>query len=157
MNIDFNTNANWKRKTGLGAVMLAAAVGLSGCQDDAGVASHNVSKAADNFEINRQIVFYNGITDQYIAEIEGLCSIEADGADKQLEVTCKVGETSEGQALVNKHFLGLSDNVTYFVLQTEPSDVSLFHHRVTFKPQTIVPDIDYRASGEELLTPSPQQ
>ena len=30
-------------------------------------------------------------------------------------------------------------------------DVSVFHHRITFKPQAIVPDIDFRGSTEELL------
>ncbi len=34
---------------------------LAACQDDAKVASYNISKAADNFEIDRRIVFYNGI------------------------------------------------------------------------------------------------
>lgn len=140
----FNVNANWK-KIASPLAAAALAMSLAGCRDDADVASHNISKAADNFEINRQIVFYNGITDKYIAEIEGKCSIKADGADKQLEVTCKTGPDE-----VYKHFLGLSDNVSYFVLQTEPSDVSLYHHRVTFKPQSIIPDVDYRGDVQDL-------
>ena len=49
-------------------------IGLSGC-NDADIASQNLSTAADNFQINRRIVFYNGITDTYILTIEGLCSI----------------------------------------------------------------------------------
>jgi hypothetical protein len=51
---------------------LALAVGLAGCSNDAQVASRNLSQAADNFEINRRIVFYNGITNDYILVIEGL-------------------------------------------------------------------------------------
>lgn len=116
---------------------LIAAVFIIGC-NDADIASHNLSKAADNFEINRRIVFYNGITDSYILVIEGLCSVYDDGLG-QLEVTCKVGE---GQ--FKKHFLGLSDNVTYFSEQLESMDVSAYHYRVIFKPRTIVPDIDIR-------------
>ena len=46
------------KKIILVALMSAA---LSGC-NDADVASANVSKAADQFEVNRRIVFYNGIT-----------------------------------------------------------------------------------------------
>lgn len=141
---NFNVEGNWK-KVASPLAAAALALSLTACKDDAEVASYNISKAADNFEINRQVVFYNGITDKYIAEIEGKCSIEADGADKQLEVTCKTGPNE-----VYKHFLGLSDNVSYFVLQTEPSDVSLYHHRVTFKPQSIIPDIDYRADVQDL-------
>ena len=52
---------------------------LAGCQRDAQVASWNLSKAADNFEINRRVVFYNGITDSYMLTIEGRCSIEDSG------------------------------------------------------------------------------
>jgi hypothetical protein len=116
---------------------------LAGCQEDAQVASYNISKAADNFEIDRRIIFYNGITDSYMLTIEGRCSIEDQG--NQLEVTCKIGPSE-----YKKHFLGLSDNVTYFAEQIETADVSVFHHRVTFKPQQILPDIDFRGSVEEL-------
>jgi len=129
--------------------VLAAAAGVSilalaGCQDDAAVASYNISKAADNFEIDRRIVFYNGITDTYMLTIEGRCSIE--DQTTQLEVTCKIAPSA-----FKKHFLGLSDNVTYFAEQLETSDVSVFHHRVTFKPQQILPDIDFRGSAQELI------
>ena len=76
---------------------------LAACQDDAKVASYNISKAADNFEIDRRIVFYNGINGEYMLTIEGRCSIE--DQTTQLEVTCKVGPSA-----FKKHFLGLSDN-----------------------------------------------
>jgi len=62
---------------------------LTGCGSDASIASRNLSKAADMFEINRRIVFYNGITDSYLLTIEGRCSIEP--TKFQLEVTCKTG------------------------------------------------------------------
>ena len=114
----------------------ALAGGLTACSDDADVASKNLSKAADNFEIQRQIVFFNGITDTYLLTIQGLCSIDDQG--RQLEVTCK---TKDGY---KKHFLGLSDNVSYFVEQQSAVDVSVDHYRVTFKPETVLPDVDAR-------------
>ena len=120
--------------------MLAA---FAGC-DDAKIASRNLSKAAENFEIDRRIIFYNGITDTYMLTIDGRCAIDDQG--KQLEVVCKVSQDA-----YKKHFLGLSDNVTYFAEQLEMADVSAYHYRVTFKPQTILPDIDFRGSGTELL------
>ncbi len=116
---------------------------LTGC-NDARVASRNLSIAAENFEIDRRIVFYNGITDTYMLTIEGRCDILDQQA--QLEVTCK---TSSDDYM--KHFLGLSDNVTYFAEQLETADVSVFHHRITFKPQAILPDIDFRGDTMELL------
>ena len=122
---------------------------LSGCEDDASIASHNISKAADNFEINRRVVFYNGITDQYMLTIEGYCSIDADGLDNQLEVTCKVGDGE-----FKKHFLGLSDNVTYIAEQLDSAAVSDQSYRLVFKPQSLRPDIDFRGDVDELISPT---
>ena len=112
-------------------------MGLAGCSNDAMVASENLSKAADNFEIMRRIVFYNGITNDYILTIEGLCSQTQ--TDKKLAVTCM---TAVGQ--YKKHFLGLSDNVTYFSEQMEAAPANVYHYRVTFKPSAIIPNIDFR-------------
>ena len=117
---------------------------LASCSDDAQTASYNLSKASDNFEVVRRVVFMNGITDKYILEIVGLCSIEA--ANKQLSVTCKTGNSQ-----YKKHYLGLSDNVTYFLEQMEGIKVSSYHYRVTFKPQEIIPDIDFRGDKKELV------
>jgi len=125
-----------KKLAGLLLVLALAPIALAACGDsDADVASHNLSKAAEQFEIERRVVFFNGITDKYLLLIEGLCSIEDEG--RQLEVTCKIGDGE-----FKKHFLGLSDNVSYFVEQTESADVSTTHYRVIFKPESIVPDFD---------------
>lgn len=107
---------------------------LSSCTD-ASVASSNLSRAADQFEIYRRVVFYNGITDTYILSVEGFCSIK--DFNGQLEVTVKIGEDK-----YLKHFLGLSDNVTYFAEQLEAANVSKDHYRVIFKPKAIIPNID---------------
>lgn len=117
--------------------MIGLILGLTGCASDADVASDNLSKAADQFEINRRIVFYNGITDKYIFTVEGKCSLGNSDPDKQLSVTCKVGDNE-----YKKHFLGLSDNVTYFAEQLDPANVSRWHYRVIFKPEVIIPDVD---------------
>lgn len=128
------------------AAAVLAAVGtvvLVGCSSDAEVASENLSKAADNFEVNRRIVMFNGITDTYLMVIQGNCSIEDQG--KQLEVICKIGDGK-----YKKHFLGLSDNVSYFVEQGEAVAASANHYRVTFKPQQIVPDVDFRGGSDDV-------
>lgn len=122
------------------ALIGAVGLGLAACgPDDAKVVSQNLSKSADNFEVNRRIVFYNGITGDYMLEIEGLCSLE--NLSNRLAVTCKVGHQK-----YKKHFLGLSHNVTYFAEQIYGKHESAYHYRVTFKPQTILPDIDFRGS-----------
>jgi hypothetical protein len=127
-----------KIKTLVGAA-LAALLLLSGCSSDADVASKNLSTAADNFEIQRRIIFVNGITDKYLLVIEGRCSLGNFDAERELSVTCKIADDQ-----FVKHFLGLSDNVTYVVEQTKAASVSEYHYRVVFKPEEILPDIDFR-------------
>lgn len=122
-------------------VSLLAVGVLAGCARDADVASRNLSVAADMFEINRRVVFYNGITGDYMLTVEGLCSLGNNDSSRKLSITCKVGP-----AAYKKHFLGLSDNVTFFVEQLEPAPANPYHYRVVFKPQSILPDIDFAGS-----------
>jgi len=119
-----------------GAILLG--VGATACSSDADVASKNVSKAADNFEVNRRIVVINGITDKYLMVITGACSIDT-GDAKKLVAICK---TSPGH--YKKFFAGLSNNVTYTVEQGQPIKASTYQYRVVFKPETILPDVDFR-------------
>ena len=115
-----------------GATVVALA--LTGCSSAADVASHNLSQAAENFEINRLIVGINGITDEVLFTVEGKCSIERDG---DLVVTCM-----HGPGDVRKHYVGLSDNVTFISTQLDPVDVDEFRVRIILRPQTVLPDFD---------------
>lgn len=126
----------------------AMTFGLSACEDDAAIVGENMTKAADNFEVERRIVMFNGITDEYLLEVVGKCSIKDEG--HQLEVLCKTGDEE-----YKKHFLGLSDNVSYFVEQGEPVHASAYHYRVTFKPQSILPDFDARVDTTDGPTSQP--
>ena len=117
-------------------VIILLAVLVSSCSD-ADVASKNLSQAADSFEVFRRIVFYNGVTGEYILVIEGLCSLGNYDPAGSLSVTCKTGVNS-----YKKHFLGLSDNVTYFAEQIDSVGVDIYHYRVIFKPSVIIPDVD---------------
>jgi hypothetical protein len=119
---------------GLGLLVL---VSVAGCRTDADVVSENLSKSADQFQVLRRVVFYNGITESYMLTIEGYCSLGNYDEAGSLTVTCKV---AEGQ--YKKHFLGLSDNVTYFVEQLDGANVSKDHYKVIWKPSVIIPDID---------------
>ena len=119
---------------------ILAVTGLVGCESEADTVSHNLSKSADSFEVNRRVVFLNGITDKYLLTIEGKCAIVDEGG--QLEVTCKVGDNT-----YKKHFLGLSDNVSYFVEQTDAKYEDAFHYKVLFRPESIIPDIDLQTSN----------
>ena len=115
----------------LGLIIITS---LNGCTD-ADIASRNISKAANMFEIERRIVFYDAIQGVYLLSIEGRCSIQS--TNRQLAVTCKTNERS-----YKKHYLGISDNVTYFSEQLKPAQVGVYRYRVIFKPETLVPNID---------------
>jgi len=116
----------------------ALALGLAGCTSTgADVASRNISQDADNWKVNRRIVFINGITDKILFTVEGKCSINDQG--NQLEVTCKIGPDA-----YKKHFLGKSNNVAYIVEQLESANVSEYHYKFTFSPATLVPDVEIR-------------
>lgn len=113
------------------------AVGLSACALEADVASRNMSIAADQFQVMRRIVFYNGITGAYILSVEGFCSLGNYDKEATLSVTCKTGPSE-----YKKHFLGLSDNVTFFAEQLDPKAVSGYRYKVIFRPAQIIPDIE---------------
>jgi hypothetical protein len=121
---------------------IALVAGLSACSSQADTVSHNLSKDADSFKITRQIVFYNGITGQYVAEVTGRCSIGNNDDSGKLSYTCKVGPNQ-----YIKNYLGLSDNVTWFALQVKPATSDPFHYTVIFKPESIVPNVDLQTSG----------
>lgn len=74
-----------------------------------------------------------------LLSIEGLCSITKDA---QLEVTCKTGDGE-----YKKHYLGISDNVTYFVEQMDPASVDTYHYKVQFRPEELLPDVDVQVKG----------
>lgn len=84
------------------------------------------------------MVFFNGITDNYLLIIEGLCTIEN---EKKISVTCKVGENE-----YKKHYL--SDNITYFVEQTDANYEDPYHYKVLFRPESIIPDIDVQKTSK---------
>ena len=117
-------------------VIILSLISIVTCME-ADIASRNLSKKADRFEISRRIVFYNGITDTYMLVIEGKCAIHP--TDTVITVTCKTGSEE-----YKKHYLGLSDNVTYFAEQLESVNVDVYHYDVVFKPSVIIPDISIK-------------
>jgi hypothetical protein len=123
------------------AAILAAFPLLTACADDADVAKKNLSKAADNFEIVRRVVMYNAIRGEIIMTSEGKCSVSP--GELRTSVICKVGPDQ-----YIRNFYGNSDNTVYFVEQMDPVPVNVYHYRRTFKPQSVLPDIDFRGSAK---------
>ena len=131
-------NKSFKKIALVSVGVLALGASLTACgpgTSDRDMADKNMSTAADNFEIVRHIVGINGITDKYLFEVVGKCSINDQG--NQIEVMCK-----EGNNQYKKYMMGLSDNVTYLVSPLDNTDVSVTNTRVIFKPETLIPAIE---------------
>ena len=134
-----------KNKLKSAFLLISALFIFSGCSSASKV-SRNISKESDEFRVVRRIVFYNSITDTYLMEMTGNMSIEI--SDKALRVTAKVGPDE-----YQKHYLGLSDNVTYTVEQLGTSDVSEYKYELIFKPESIIPiEIEYKQGEEKMNT-----
>lgn len=127
----------------LGATVALASLGALAACSDADVASHNISRAAEQFEIERRIVFYNGITDEYMLMIEGRCSMEH--LPLTSKVTCKKGPRE-----YVRHDIRTGDNMGVISEQTGVADVSVYNYRFIIKPEVIIPNLDVETSVTDL-------
>lgn len=114
--------------------VLIIAITISGCGREAQRVSYNLSKQADNFNDIRQITVINCIQGDVLFQMTGKMSIEADISDNQLEV---VVEDENGE--YKKHFIGLSDNVTYVVEDITTGDVNKYQYTLNFNPKMWIP------------------
>ena len=123
------------KKIAIITVMLSGMTMLfAGCQTEAGRVSYNLSQQADNFNDLRQITVINCLKGDVLFQMTGKMSITADTADNQLEV---VVETENKE--YKKHFIGLSDNVTYVVEDITSADVSKYQYTLNFNPNMWIP------------------
>ena len=123
------------KKKILAMVLVASMVSLSGC-NKADRVSYNLSKEADNFNVVRQLTVINCIEGDVLFQMTGKMSITADTADNQLEI---VVENEDGTYV--KHFVGLSDNVTYVVedLNLGANEVAEYKYTLNFNPKMWLP------------------
>lgn len=113
------------------AVLMLA---LAGCGTEANRVSYNLSQQADNFNDVRQVTVINCLQGDVLFQMTGKMSITADTADNQLEV---VVEDENGE--YKKHFIGLSDNVTYVVEDITSGDVNKYKYTLNFNPNMWIP------------------
>lgn len=116
----------------LGVVIVAAAI--TACGTEASRVSYNLSQEADNFNDIRQITVINCLQGDVLFQMTGKMSITADTSDNQLEV---VVEDENGE--YKKHFIGLSDNVTYVVEDITAGDVDQYKYKLNFNPKMWLP------------------
>lgn len=124
--------------------VLVAALSIGGCTSAADKVSENIGTDCEQFKCQRRIVAVNGITDKVLFEVEGRCSIEKnEDLDGTLTLICKQGPNA-----YFKHFIGISDNVTFVSTQLQPLAESEYRTKILFKPENIVPDFDL-ITGEQ--------
>ena len=120
----------------VGWILFVAVVSwvISGCRQ-ADIVSYNISKDADYFNTIRQITVINCIQGDVLFQMTGKMAIYADIEDNQLEITV---EDEEGK--YRKHFIGLSDNVTYVVEDiTDTPKVTEYRYELNFNPKMWIP------------------
>lgn len=124
------------RKLKIVAFAAVLAVSLTACSTQAERVSYNLSQEADNFNDIRQITVINCLQGDVLFQMTGKMSITADTADNQLEI---VVEDERGE--YKKHFIGLSDNVTYVVEDITAGDVNQYKYTLNFNPKMWLPEI----------------
>ena len=115
---------------------LAMAATLAACATEADRVSYNLSQQADNFNDVRQITVINCLQGDVLFQMTGKMSITADPSDNQLEILV---EDENGE--YKKHFIGLSDNVTYVVEDVTAGDVNQYKYTLNFNPKMWLPEV----------------
>lgn len=125
---------NLKKILAIGSGLIMISAVMTGCEQQADRVSYNISKQADNFNTIRQITVINCIQGDVLFQMTGKMSLRVDSAEKQLEVTV---EDENGS--YKKHFIGLSDNVTYTVEDVTDNYVDNYHYTLNFNPDMWIP------------------
>lgn len=116
------------------SVLAIMAATMVGCERQAERVAYNISKQADNFNVIRQITVINCIKGDTLFQMTGKMSLNVDEAESQLEITV---EDENGS--YKKHFIGLSDNVTYTVEDVTDNYVDNYHYTLNFNPSMWIP------------------
>lgn len=125
-----------KRIIGIIALATLTIGTLSGCSTQADKVEYNLTQEADNFNIVRQLTVINCLQGDVLFQMTGRMSITADVEDDQLEI---IVENEDGN--YTKHFVGLSDNVTYTIedLNLGKNDVKKYKYTLNFNPNMWLP------------------
>lgn len=124
-----------KKKIVAAIIAVSVAVEITACSEASRVES-NLTKEADNFNVVRQLTVINCLQGDVLFQMSGKMSITADVSDNQLEI---IVENEDGNC--TKHFVGLSDNVTYTIedLNLGANDVNKYQYTLNFNPNMWLP------------------
>ena len=121
------------KKLYLAVLLILSVLFLSGCRE-ADKVSRNLSLEADNFNVVRQLTVINCIQGDTLFQMTGKISITPVPAENLLEI---IVEDENGR--YQKHFVGLSDNVTYVVEDLALNNVSKYRYTLNYNPKMWIP------------------
>lgn len=119
-------------KKGIAAIMIVAMLFVFSSCRQADMVSHNLSKEADNFNVVRQLTVINCIKGDVLFQMTGKLSIQEGGKELQVIVELEDGT-------YKKHFIGISDNVTYIVEDITGKNVDNYKYTLNFNPNMWIP------------------
>lgn len=125
------------------AATAAVVLAMTGCSA-ASTASHQVSTAADNFEVVRELTVFNNVTGEILFIAQGRMSVEVDDLDSQLEIM-----VAQPDGAYEKHFVGLNETTTYIVKDLHGVDVENFRYQIVINPDMIIPFEPKMVTGGE--------
>ena len=108
------------------ALVLAASM-YAGCEKSDRV-NWNIRREANNFNVYRRVVAVNTRLNETLFAVEGYISINVD-TDGDLNVTIQTGDDE-----YKMFYAHLGNDVTYTVIQIEPSDVTPYAYNIAFFP-----------------------
>jgi hypothetical protein len=130
-----------KTLTAAAAIVVGLLVMGNGCGSDAQTVSDNISKEADQFNVQRKITVLNTRTDKFMFYAEGRCSVERDNG--WLVAICRHAADE-----YRKHLIGPATDAFPMVEQLAPIDVSRYHTLIVMRPEGIIPDITLRGGQQ---------
>lgn len=122
-----------KKLIALSLALICLLCCFTGCTQAENV-NHNLTQAADNFQVLRKITVYNARTDLIVMEMEGYMSL-SNNSTSELVVTCKTGPSE-----YRKNYIYLNQYVIYVVEDISNTVTDPYHYKVHF--YTALPDVD---------------
>lgn len=98
--------------------------------------NHNLSQAANNFEVFRKITVYNARTDLIVMEMEGAMSL-SNNSTSELVVTCKTGPDE-----YKKNYIYLNEYVIYVVEDITGTVTDPYHYKIHFYTPQLDVDVN---------------
>ena len=114
-------------------IFIVSITTFTGCMRQVAQVSYNISKEADNFNIQRRLSVINARTDKPVFELVGYFSV-SNNYTNELEITCQTGQNE-----YKKHYVYLNEWTIYIIEDVSGASVTPYHYEINFLPEMIKP------------------